>query len=109
MVKWIAPGETWGLSYFRVYIPVIIVYYQTIPRRLGTNWRLKMRKWKREIGKAIKPYGYKVVATSGKGHYILENAKTGHTLVTPVTPRNMERSKRNVLADIKRWKKGHWK
>lgn len=68
-----------------------------------------MRKWKRDLNKAIKPYGYKVVATSGRGHYVLENAKTGHKLLTPKTPRNVDRSKRKVLADIKRHARGHFK
>lgn len=60
-----------------------------------------MDKRKRELSKAIKPYGYRIVGFSGKTHFLLRNRKTGHEMTAACSPTNPDHSIKAVLRGIK--------
>lgn len=65
-----------------------------------------MNRFKRELAKAVKPYGYRVRnKKSGRNHLLVINDCTGHVLTAPDSPRIAESSIRKTIAGIRRWGK----
>lgn len=62
-----------------------------------------MDKRKRELAKAIKPFGYRIVGFSGTNHYLIRNRKTGHEMTAAQSPKHPENAIKAVLRGIKTW------
>ena len=60
-----------------------------------------MDKRYRELKRAIKPYGYKLVL--GKRHHKVVNEKTGHRLTCSGSPTRVKHWIANVISDIKKY------
>jgi len=60
-----------------------------------------MNKRKRELARAIKPHGYKIVGTTSQNHWLLRNRKTGHEMTASMSPANVKNSIRATLRNIK--------
>lgn len=64
-----------------------------------------MDKRHRDLGKAIKPFGY-VIDWSGnrkRKHLTIINRRTGHTLTLSASPTNVDHWIKKVLRDIERY------